>query len=490
MPFSQPMHKTLMTIGLLFSAVCWYLTFSLSGAYWYLLWLAPIPVLYYSFLLKRKWAFLIAFTAYLIGRLSWWAYLQSLMPLPLAVIFTLLFPVIFALIVLGTRAIVGRYRHWSAAFAFPVLTTTFEYVMGLFSQDGTAGSIAYTQSNFLPVVQIASVTGFTGITFLVTLVPSAVAVMLYNHKRQAAVKPIAWMTISMTGIALFFGMWRLHDTPAIQQPPVRIGMVTIDERAYYDKYATRVDKQAHLSHLYLKQVASLAHDGAEIIVFPEKMFRFTDSIGPDMLQVVKDTARTYRVMIVACVDQNRTGFYENRAWVISPEGELLADYQKGHLFAGEIRDSVKPAQGLALFTRTGSREGVAICKDMDFPQFIAGYGKAASNLLYVPAWDFVRDGWLHSRMAMMRSVEGGYSLVRNAREGRLTINDCHGKIAFEASSESGAPVRLLGSVVPAHHQTLYNVLGDWFGILNVAAAAAWLIALLLKKRSAALGERI
>ena len=35
-----------------------------------------------------------------------------------------------------------------------------------------------------------------------------------------------------------------------------------------------------------------------------------------------------------------------------------------------------------------------------FPQLSRQYGNAGAGILLVPAWDFVADGWLHSRMTI------------------------------------------------------------------------------------------
>ncbi len=119
-------------------------------------------------------------------------------------------------------------------------------------------------------------------------------------------------------------------------------------------------------------------------------------------------------------------------------------------------------------------EGVAICKDMDFQQFILGYSKMSPAVLYVPAWDFVQDGWLHARMAILRSVEGGFSLVRNARQGRLTVSDWRGIVIAEANSESGTPTYLLTKISVEPHPTIYARAGDWFGTVCLFAAAGFL----------------
>ena len=179
------MKKIQTIIAILFSGICWYLSFDLSGNYWYLLWVAPIPALLVSFRSTAKQSFTIAAIAYLIGRLSWLPYLLSVLPVVLAIIFTLLFPLIFALIILVVRKIVLVQQNMWSAFAFPVFFCLFEFIFFSFSKDGTAGSIAYTQANFLSLIQVASITGIIGISFLVTLFPSAIAVAIYySHKKK------------------------------------------------------------------------------------------------------------------------------------------------------------------------------------------------------------------------------------------------------------------------------------------------------------------
>ncbi len=66
--------------------------------------------------------------------------------------------------------------------------------------------------------------------------------------------------------------------------------------------------------------------------------------------------------------------------------------------------------------------------------------------MYVPAWDFIKDDWLHSRMAILRGVENGYAIVRTARQGALTISDYRGKVLYEASSANNREVALAGTI--------------------------------------------
>lgn len=160
-------------VGILFFSVCWYLSNGVTGNFWYLTWLAPIPILIIAVNTSAKTTFFVALTSSLLGRLSYFFYLITVSTTTAAIVITLLLSLVFALIVLITRFSVLRMNTWYSIFMFPALFTTFEFLMTKFSADGTSSSIAYSQSDFLPLIQIASISGISGITFFITLIPAA-----------------------------------------------------------------------------------------------------------------------------------------------------------------------------------------------------------------------------------------------------------------------------------------------------------------------------
>ena len=86
-------------------------------------------------------------------------------------------------------------------------------------------------------------------------------------------------------------------------------------------------------------------------------------------------------------------------------------------------------------------------------------------------------------MAILRSVESGFSQVRTARQGRLTINDYCGRVNAEASSAAGNAITLTGTVSLQHRDTLYDRFGNWFGIINAVIAVFMIVgAIKTKKR--------
>src|SRR5882672_574157 len=145
--------------------------------WWPLLWFAPLPVLLYAAGASWWRAAIAAAIAWLVGMLGLWHGLHDALQLPAAVFapFAGSEAVAFTLGVLLYRALLRRGAYGFAVVAFPAVRVAFEYVLAISGPHGTFGSLAYTQVEFLPVLQLASVTGPWGITFLVLLLPAALA---------------------------------------------------------------------------------------------------------------------------------------------------------------------------------------------------------------------------------------------------------------------------------------------------------------------------
>ncbi|HRI22074.1 MAG TPA: nitrilase-related carbon-nitrogen hydrolase [Panacibacter sp.] len=474
------MKKSGIFISILISGICWYFSFDLSGDFWYLLWVAPIPVLIVSLNMSARQSFVIAFVAYLIGRLSWLSYLLTVLPVILAIVFTILLPLIFALVVVASRKIVLKQNAW-AVFAFPVLCCLFEWLFFIFSGDGTAGSIAYCEANFLPLIQVASVTGILGISFLVTLFPSVAALIITRKHSKKLPMLIALLFII---VSLSFGIIRMNsNTPA--QNSVIAGLAVVDEKFHAETNHPKAGNEILLANMYANEIKKLAQQGAQVVVLPEKMINLKDGFADSLKSIIVNSAKNNHTTVVA----GYTEFMEdsskhNNAWVISGEGNVLADYRKVNLFEGEAMNNFISGKEIATFNLFNIPSGTAICKDMDYGDFIRKYSVAQTQILYVPAWDFIQDGWMHSRMAVLRAVENGCALVRTARQGRLTISDYSGKVLYETSCENNQAASLIGKINLTATQTIYSHFGNWFAYLNLIAALYFLMIFLFNKRKA------
>jgi apolipoprotein N-acyltransferase len=147
---------------------------------WWALWLAPIPVLAIAPRLRGIAAFLLGSAAWLIGEMNQWNYVRHEIELPLQILI-LYFAVpaiVFGFGVLFVRSFVRRGSLFLASLAFPVYWVACEYLSAIASPYSTWGNLAYTQMNCLPVIQIASITGLWGISFIVFLFAAAAAALL------------------------------------------------------------------------------------------------------------------------------------------------------------------------------------------------------------------------------------------------------------------------------------------------------------------------
>jgi apolipoprotein N-acyltransferase len=177
----------------------------------------------------------------------------------------------------------------------------------------------------------------------------------------------------------------------------------------------------------------LAGQGAGIVVLPEKLVGVTPEGAEGVMKIFSDAARAAHVTVIAGLSRNAIRPRRNVALVFSPEGKLVAEYEKHHL-GSMLESTFASGDTPGLFAGPGAQWGVAICKDLDFPAWSHAYGQSGVLFLAVPAWDLVRNGRLHSRMAVTRGVENGFTIVRSAQEGVVTFSDAYGRVLGEQSS--------------------------------------------------------
>ena len=430
--------------------------------WWPLMWFAPLPVLWFA--LRNSWisAALVAGVSWLIGSLNLWGYFHSLgMAFSVGLAIFSMAALVFAASVLLFRALVLRGALWRALVAFPSAWVAGEYVRNLLSVHATAGSLAYTQLTFLPLLQLASITGPWGITFLLLLFPAAVAIGL--HLLPTA--KVRAFRVTGTGLGvilavLIFGAVRLN-LPAGQ--PVEVGLIASDA-----EIPARGAETNRLFALYAQQAEQLAARGAQVIVLPEKIGVVLQSDGESADSIFRSVAdRTGATVVVGEVSAAPPARY-NQARTYSPHARVLT-YDKHHLLP-PFESDLTPGTTLTLLPKTPANWAVAICKDMDFIPLSRHYGQHGVGLMLVPAWDFNMDRSWHGHMAVMRGVEDGFSIARAAKNGYLTVSDSRGRIVAEARSDSRPFATLLARVPATHERTVYLVLGDWF---------AWLVIVVL-----------
>jgi apolipoprotein N-acyltransferase len=440
---------------------------------WPLMWLAFIPVLVFaaettSWLLAAAAAALSIF----LGSLTMLYYLHIILRIPITawLIPFSIASLLFAAGVLLFRALLHRGAAFSALIALPAFWSVVEYLASFAPANGTAGSLAYTQQRFLPILQVASLTGPSGITFLLLLFPTAIATALYLRRRSrphATLVLVSTFTILVT--AILFGAIRLAAPTSTQT--IKVGLLDTDTVVF----AKQPSDMQNLTQTYADQAESLAQQGATVIVMPEKtgllLSSNTKTIDPILQSVANRTGATLVIGMLHVVPPDAF----NEARIYTPH-QPITTYDKQHMLP-PFESDLKPGTSLALLSKPAAPIGVAICKDMDFIHPALDYGRAGIDLLLDPAWDFNIDRTWHGHIAIMRGVEGGYAIAHAAKYGFLTVTDDRGRILGETTTNTAPFASLLVNVPLRHDRTVFDRFGTWFPKLAALLLLAALIRL-------------
>ncbi|GGW72894.1 carbon-nitrogen hydrolase family protein [Alishewanella tabrizica] len=188
---------------------------------------------------------------------------------------------------------------------------------------------------------------------------------------------------------------------------------------------------------------------------------YAEVIGDGMLQQqCAALAKQFAIYLVAgtipttSVDPQR---FSASSMLFSPQGELIADYQKLHLFdvsvadsMGTYRESATTLAGnkLTLSTQGSLKLGMAICYDMRFPGLMQALAAAGMNVLSVPSAFTRVTGEAHwYSLLRARAIEnqcfvvapGQTGVHANGREtfGHSVIISPWGDILADAGTEPG-----------------------------------------------------
>jgi deaminated glutathione amidase len=210
--------------------------------------------------------------------------------------------------------------------------------------------------------------------------------------------------------------------------------------------------------------------GADLIMTPE----VSDMIEPKRaLREAKARAESAHPMLAAFRDLAReTGAYlllgsivvrtegdgrlANRSFLIAPDGNILARYDKIHMFDVDLpggesyRESAvfKPGEATALAALPWGVIGLTVCYDLRFPHLYRALAQGGADFLTVPAAFTVPTGKAHWHVLLRaRAIENGCFVFAPAQcgehaEGRRTYGHSlivapWGEVVAEAGEEPG-----------------------------------------------------
>jgi apolipoprotein N-acyltransferase len=397
------------------------------------------------------------------------------------------------------RLLAPRLPALLSTLVFPCAYVLEEWISSQANPFGTWGSEAYTQYGNLPLMQLASVTGLWGITFLITWFGSTGTWVWSNGFDWSIVRVEVLAFAAVWSLVMLAGGARLSFAPR-NTPTVRVAGIgwpadefdwnKVDSLVSDDSLSAEQLELArqNLSTLHqrlLEDSRREARAGAKIVAWTEACAIVLAPDYPDLIENAQQLAKEeaiYLLVPAGVIHRERPQpRADNLSVLVTPQGEVAFTYRKAH--------EIPPA---SFFTLLGKgpvsthdsqygRLAGAICFDLDHPGYARQVGRAGADILLAPYGDWETIKNLHASMAAFRAIENGVSLVRPAKGGLSSAVDPYGRV-LASMDEFTAQQRIMVAQVPfSGRRTLYAILGDWLVWLSAAGLLAMIIASILHK---------
>ena len=347
-------------------------------------------------------------------------------------------------------------------FLFASLMSLLEWLTFYATELGSWGAMAYTQVDNLAFLQMTSLFGITFPSFFIYLSSAFIALFIVTGNRESLLKPAS---VSLVIYALFYTYGVIRIDNAAPGEHVIVTAIASDMQLTPEG----IPDDAYLREGTQKLIESTytaIERGARLIAWNEGATVIKKDEETDFIGQVKGISLNNNVDLVIAyiVPIDGIKLFENKYLLIS-RGEVLDEYFKYHPVPGE--GSVKGKEIADAVDLGYAKVSGAICYDFDFPALGRILSQKGTDIAVVPSSDWRGIDPIHGQMAMVRAIEGGYSLLRPVRGATSFAVDPYGRIQA-SMSYFGENDRIMMASIPTQRvQTLYSRVGDVFPMLLI-----------------------
>lgn len=474
-------------------------------------WLSPVFLLRFFRMSKPLKGFLIA-----IPCLTLASVLSSrgmtLAPMSVFIVTRLIASVIDLLPFLLDRVLASKMPGGLKTLLLPGFVVAFDFLVSLGSGLGTWGIQAYGVQDMV-WLQLASVTGIWGITFLIYWTASVINEAWENWKSIKEIRKLLISLVVVLTVIYGYGVLRLHETRPVEHsisvagvtptPPQRemvrnaVGLMLMKDSITETQARQVRSLMDQLFQDLMNRSIKMAKSGVEIVVWSEGAARIfaadEDQYLSQACSAAKENGIYLGLAVIVLKDdapflyKKAQPFFKNKLIFIFPDGNIAWEHMKATLVPG-LEDKITiPGDGIlktatAPVIPTGPVTG-AICYELDFPQLFRQAGKSGSSLLLAPSNDWAEVKHMHAAMARLRAIENGLAVFRPTSQGISIAVDPYGRIVSQVDyfQGKGGPI---AAVLPLESvSTLYSSIGDLFAWLVLIGTLILFIGGLIRYKS-------
>jgi apolipoprotein N-acyltransferase len=394
-------------------------------------------------------------------------------------------------------------------FTFSAAWSGMEYVRGALIAECPWNLIGYSFGFSDAALQLASVSGIYGLTWLAAFCGSSIAALGDRHisaKRAIGYVIVAWTVFA---VSIGFGEWRLHQSEGIPESDRYVEGVTL--RLVQPNIGEDRKLQPDLNHdISREQMALTRSAGVENvthIIWPESAIPYLiqdkNVLPPDLLEgfpegkmliggaarlELRPLPRSLNSLVAISQGREITGFYDMGRllpwaeyipwrWLI-PTALLSPIVSRTDIAPGAMRMDLSPGTGARTLDLPGLPPfAPLICYEVVFPE-------RASVPDHPPQWllAITNDAWFgqstgpyqHFEMARLRAVEQGLPMMIAGNVGISASIDPFGRVlASLGLGEKGILDVKLPKPIPGG--TIYGQYGEWF-LFSLLSGTAFLLA--------------
>ncbi len=415
----------------------------------------------------------------------------------------------------GIFCLICRYmslrvtQYTFGLFFAPALWVSVELLRAYLFSGFPWALLGYSQWNFTPMIQISEFTGVYGVSFLVVMVNGSLTQaglslgfargekVLSKTKLLRNVLPLA-LSVLVVVSCLAYGLiivskeslGRSQNFPG-EKSMTKVALLqgNIDQYMKWDKKYERLIKDT-----YGELVDMASKENPQLIIWPETALPGYLKRERQLQEWVEKVVGQTNAYHIIGSPEYRGGAYYNAAFLISPKGEILAEYDKIHLvpfgeivpfrpilslFVGVLNElgDFSPSRERKLLKTPFGNFAVLICWEGIFPHLVRKFVKDGADYLA----NITNDAWFlktaapfqHFIVSVFRAVENRVCVVRVANTGVSGFIDQYGRIINR--TEIFKKDYLTSSVSRKIHQTFYTRYGDIFAYLCVALSISFII---------------
>jgi len=390
-----------------------------------------------------------------------------------------------------------------AFFLLPFIWVSFEYILTYSLTGFPWGLLGSSQYSNIYFIQLASITGVYGLSFVLVLFQS---LFLYSIKyREKAPFFIGLAFVLLIHLGGFLSLKKILDTENSFTASVIQGNVSSDIR--WNRMSSQEIWDLFNQHLELSRRAY--EEGSRLVIWPEFSVPLCFSCSEDfylaykgkLYQFVQGTRST-----LLLGTNERTGTqgniqYHNTALCLSPDISIsryykmhlvpfgeYTPYKKIFFFVEKVTHAIadiSPGTQYTLHQFKNTKFGSPICYEIIFPDLVRRFAKKGASFLVT----ITNDGWYgksaapyqHFSIAVLRAVENRRYLLRAATTGISGIIDPYGRIL--SKSELMIQTHLTGNITPSQKLTFYTKFGDILPRASLTLAAIFLILTLTTRKN-------